>query len=60
MKKSMMMTSTDPMERNAAMAARIHRLSDPLAAMGQRSHQERIQRESRWRMALLAMVLGKA
>ncbi len=39
------------------MAARVHRLSDPLAAMGQRSHGSRLQRESKARLALLAITL---
>lgn len=57
MKKSTMMISTDPEERNAALAARVHRLTDPLAAMNQRSHYERVQRETRARMVLLAVTL---
>ena len=57
MKKSTMMMSTDPAERNAALAARVHRLSDPLAAMNQRSHHERVQQETRARMVLLAVTL---
>ena len=54
MKKTAMMTSGDPAERQAALAARVHRLSDPLAAMGQRPHGARLQHERRARLALLA------
>lgn len=58
MKKTTMMTSQDPAERRAAMAARVHRLSDPLAAMGQRSAGQRVQRERNARMALLVITLS--
>lgn len=53
-----MMTSGDPDERRAAKAARIHRLSDPLAAMGQRSPGERLQQERNARHALLIITLS--
>ena len=58
MKKTAMMTSGDPAERQAALAARVHRLSDPLAAMGQRPHGARLQHERRARLALLALTLS--
>lgn len=58
MKKTTMMTSPDPDERRAAMAARVHRLSDPLAAMGQRSRGEQVRRERNARMALLVITLS--
>ena len=57
MKKTTKMRSSDPLERSAAMAARVHRLSDPLAAMGQRSHGSRLRQESKARVALLAITL---
>ncbi len=57
MKKTTMMTSGNPADRQTAMAARVHRLSDPLTAMGQRSHAARLQQESKARMALLAITL---
>lgn len=58
MKKTTMMTSGDPAGRQAAMVARVHRLSDPLAAMGQRAHGERLRRERNARLALLAVTLS--
>lgn len=58
MKKTTTMTSGDPAERQAAMAARVHRLSDPLAAMGQRSPAERLRRERHARLVLLAITLS--
>lgn len=58
MKKTTMMTSGNAAERQAAMVARIHRLSDPLAAMGQRSPARRIHRERNARLALLAITLS--
>lgn len=57
MKKTAMMTSGDSTERNAALAARVHRLSDPLAALGQRPHGARLQHERKARLALLALTL---
>lgn len=53
-----MMTSGDPAERQAAKVARVHRLSDPLAAMGQRSPASRLRRERNARLALLAITLS--
>lgn len=58
MKKTTMMTSGDPALRQAAMVARVHRLSDPLAAMGQRSPGARLRRERNARLALLALTLS--
>lgn len=58
MKKTTTMTSQDPAERRAAMAARVHRLSDPLAAMGQRSPGTQIRRERNARLALLVITLS--
>lgn len=58
MKKTTTMTSQDPDERRAAMAARVHRLSDPLAAMGQRSRGAQIRRERNARLALLIITLS--
>lgn len=58
MKKTTKMMSPDPEERAAAMAARVHRLSDPLTAMGQRTHQDRLQRERKARMLLLGITLS--
>lgn len=57
MKKTTKMMSTDPAERQAAMAARIHRLSDPLTAMDQRSHYDRLHAEARARKLLLVITL---
>lgn len=58
MKKTTMMTSPDADSRRAAKVARIHRLSDPLAAMGQRSPAERLRRERNARLALLVVTLS--
>lgn len=58
MKTTTKMKSSDPQERSAAMIARAHRLSDPLAAMGQRSHGSRLRQESKARVALLAITLS--
>ena len=53
-----MMTSGDPRERSAAMKARVHRLSDPLAAMGQRSPSLSLQRERKARAVLLILTIS--
>jgi hypothetical protein len=53
-----MTTDNDPVARNAALAARVHRLSDPLAAMGQRSPAPRLRRERNARVALLIITLS--
>lgn len=57
MMRTTMMTSDDPIERNAARIARIHRLSDPLAAMGQRTAATRLRQERNARIALLVLSL---
>ncbi len=52
------MTSDNPAKRRSEMAARVHRLSDPLAAMGQRSRGEQLRRERSGRLTLLAITLS--
>jgi hypothetical protein len=58
--KTTMMTTTnaDDAERAARLTARVHRLSDPLAAMGQRGSGDRLRRERNARVILLALTLG--
>jgi hypothetical protein len=53
-----MTTNSDPVARNAALAAKVHRLSDPLAAMGQRSPTPRLRQERNARLALLVITLS--
>jgi hypothetical protein len=53
-----MTTTSDEIERSAALVARVHRLSDPLAAMGQRSPAPRLRRERNARVALMILTLG--
>jgi hypothetical protein len=58
--KTTMMTTTNAAdaERAARLTARVHRLSDPLAAMGQRGSGDRLRRERNARVILLALTLG--
>lgn len=48
----------DPSEPNALLAAQVHRLSDPLGAMGHRSVRERVNAERRARSILAAAILS--
>jgi hypothetical protein len=57
-KKTMTTTNAADAERTARLAARVHRLSDPLAAMGQRASGDRLRRERNARVMLLALTLG--
>lgn len=53
-----MTTNATDAERAARLAARVHRLSDPLAAMGQRASGDRLRRERSVRIVLLVLTLS--